>query len=81
MIGYDLDGVLCKEPFYLPTVFRISPKIGIFFRSIQPLLYFPIYPGIIVTGRPECDRIMTKKWLGRYQIACELRRAKAPALL
>lgn len=80
MIGYDLDGVICKEPRYLPLLFRVSPKIGVFFRSIQPLLYFPIYPGVIVTGRPECDREITKKWLWSNQISyTELFMAKHPS--
>lgn len=68
MIGYDLDGVIANEPFYLPLVFKINVKIGIQLRYFQKVLYFPIKKGIIITGRPEEDREITEKWLTNNKV-------------
>lgn len=71
-IGYDLDGVICKEPFYLSILFSINAKLGVLARNYQKILYKPLKIGYIITGRPECDRTITERWLKKFSIDCKL---------
>jgi len=67
-IGYDLDGVICKEPKWLSIFFKLHPMIGVYLRDKQPILCEPIVEGYIITGRPSCDREITLDWLWRNLI-------------
>jgi len=51
MIGYDLDGVICKENMIIPYLFKVNPTLAIKYRYEQPVLYMPIENSVIITGR------------------------------
>ena len=70
-IGYDLDGVICKEPNYISKAFKFSVNLGIKLRQIQDRLYIPKIPGFIITGRPKCDSRLTIRWLMEKGISYE----------
>ena len=71
MIGYDMDGVIAWEGKVLDLCFLLSPKLGVLVRDrsmLVPPLYDVVDVGAIVTGRPECDRQTTERWLARHCI-------------
>lgn len=67
-VGFDLDGVFAWEGKALNACFSVAPSLGVLVRdSLVPVLYRPSPVGrcVIVTGRPNCDRKTTERWLAR----------------
>lgn len=77
--AYDLDGTLCVNPFTEVPFDSVSPSESTRMRLAAektPLGdclsdYFN-HRVLVVTGRPHCDYVVTKKWLDTNNIRCDL---------
>jgi len=68
-VGFDLDGVFAREYRWLGKLFDHHPGVASKIRdNWMGVLYRPVTPGIIITGRMEEDTISTKRWLERKRI-------------
>jgi hypothetical protein len=69
IVAFDLDGIFAKEYHWLGKLFDHHPLIAAKIRdNWMGVLYRPVTPGIIITGRMESDTNSTKRWLRSHRI-------------
>lgn len=71
LVGTDIDGVLCKElsKWQRSIVSRFPYKFLFYlFRYFKKAKVKNIHFDFVITGRPECDRKWTEKWLAKNHI-------------
>lgn len=70
-VGTDIDGILCSELSKWQRFLTLNfPYKFLFFlfRFYKRAKIKNVYIDFIITGRPECDRRWTEKWLSKNGI-------------